>query len=280
MNQQKSEISRKVWESAAPGWAKWEHILAPNLLPATDIMFESVGISNGMCVLDLACGAGSTAIPAAKRVGVQGSVIGCDISGEMLKFLDENAKAKDVSNIETLCCAAEDIEHTDYVFDAAICQTGLMLFNAPQRALGGVKTRLRSGAKISAIVFSEPQNNPFASQPMAIALKHAGKQPPEPGTPGLFALSRQDVLRNLFERAGYQDIEIVQSTVSLHLRSTGDAVLMMQEAFGAYRAVLSELDQKARENAWQEIESCLAQFETPHGLESQLSFHIASARNP
>lgn len=280
MNQPKSEALRNVWESAAAGWAKWENTLAPNLLPATDLMFESAGISTGMCVLDLACGAGSTALLAAERVGPQGSVVGCDISEQMLKFLRQNAKAAGLANIETLRIAAEDIEQTDYLFDAAICQTGLMLFNAPLKALEGVKARLKSGARISVVVFAEPQNNPFASQPMAIALKHAGKTPPSPGAPGLFALSRQDALYNLFQSAGYQDVQIVQSTIPLRLPSVDHAVSMMQEAFGAYRAVLSDLDQKAREAAWGEIRSCLTQFETSNALETHLSFHIASARKP
>lgn len=278
MAESKSDALRNVWESSAAGWAKWENVLAPNLLPATDLMFEGAGISEGMFVLDLACGAGSTALLAAKRVGRQGTVVGCDISEEMLSFLRQNAEAATLTNVETLSCAAEDIEHTEYLFDAAICQTGLMLFNAPHVAVEGVKKRLKPGAKISAIVFSEPQNNPFASQPMAIALKHAGKAPPAQGTPGLFALCRQDVLHNLFKSAGYQEIEIVQSTVPLRLPSVDDAVSMMQEAFGAYSAVLAELNQNARAAAWDKIRSCLTQFETPNGLESHLSFHVASAK--
>nr|WP_255464762.1 class I SAM-dependent methyltransferase [Aliiroseovarius sp. PrR006] len=241
-------------------------------------MFGKAGIAEGMCVLDIACGAGSTALPAAKRVGPNGSVIASDISEEMLNFLRQNADAACLTNIETLRCAAEDIEHTDHMFDAAICQTGLMLFKSPQNALEGIRTRLRPGGKISVIVFAAPQNNPFAAQPMGIALKHAGKQPPDPGAPGLFALSREDVLQCLFEAAGYNEVEIVRSKVTLQLPSVDDAVAMMQQAFGAYRAVLSDLDQEARDAAWEEIRSCLAQFETPNGLETGLTFHIASAR--
>jgi|RhiMetdeSRZDD1v2_1073273.scaffolds.fasta_scaffold13127_8 ubiquinone/menaquinone biosynthesis C-methylase UbiE len=64
----KSEL-RQTWEKAAPGWAKWEHIFSAGLSTATGTLLDAAGIRPGMRVLDLACGAGSQTIEAAKRVG-------------------------------------------------------------------------------------------------------------------------------------------------------------------------------------------------------------------
>jgi cyclopropane fatty-acyl-phospholipid synthase-like methyltransferase len=67
----KAEL-RRVWESAAPGWAKWEGVFAEGLAEVTETMLDMAGVGAGMRVLDLACGAGSQSLRAADRVGPKG----------------------------------------------------------------------------------------------------------------------------------------------------------------------------------------------------------------
>ena len=87
----KSEL-RKRWDSAAPGWAKWEHVLATGLSDATETMLDMAGVQPGMTVLDVACGAGSASLQAAERVGAGGKVVSSDISATMLVQVRENAE--------------------------------------------------------------------------------------------------------------------------------------------------------------------------------------------
>jgi ubiquinone/menaquinone biosynthesis C-methylase UbiE len=70
----KSEL-RSTWETAAPGWAKWENEFSAGLSAATDTLIDMAGIRFGMRVLDLACGAGNQTIHTARRVGPSGSVV-------------------------------------------------------------------------------------------------------------------------------------------------------------------------------------------------------------
>ena len=93
---------RATWESAASGWAKWEEAISRNLVDVTETMLDLAGVASGMHVLDLACGAGSQTLQAAKRVGESGRVVACDISDEMLKHVRENAERGGVNNVETL----------------------------------------------------------------------------------------------------------------------------------------------------------------------------------
>jgi ubiquinone/menaquinone biosynthesis C-methylase UbiE len=76
------------------------------------MLMDMAGIRLGMRVLDLACGAGSQTIQAAKRVGPNGSIVACDISAAMLDHVRENATTAGLQNIETLKCAAEQTFHT------------------------------------------------------------------------------------------------------------------------------------------------------------------------
>jgi ubiquinone/menaquinone biosynthesis C-methylase UbiE len=274
-NTSRSEL-RTTWESAAPGWAKWEQAFSAGLSTATDTLIDMADIRPGMRVLDLACGAGTQSIQAAKRVGPNGRVVAADISPTMLEHVRRNAIAAGLRTIETLERAAEDLDKSDTPFDAAICRLGLMLFPSPRGALKAVQTVLRPGARFAALVFTTPANNGFMAQPMAILLRHAGKSPPAPGQPGIFALGGDGVLEQLMTVAGLVDVKTRTLRALLRLPSASAAAEMMQQAFGAYRAVVADVGDTARANAWREVHECLRQFETSDGFETQFEFIIGS----
>ena len=115
---------------------------------------------------------------------------------------------------------------------------------------------------------------------MMIALRHAGKAPPPPGSPGLFALSDPARLEALFKTAGYVDTRIEPVAARLSMESVDDALGMMQEAFGAYRAVLADLDGEKRDAAWAEIGHCLEQFSVSGGFTADMNLLLASGANP
>jgi ubiquinone/menaquinone biosynthesis C-methylase UbiE len=271
----KAEL-RRTWEAAAPGWAKWENVLAEGLADVTDTMLDMAGVDAGMRVLDLACGAGSQSLRAATRVGPQGRVVASDISAIMLMQVEEAAKRSGLSNIETLECAAEDLPSSVGVFDAAISRLGLMLFPAPKQALKAVQSVLKPKARISVLVFTTPSANPFMSMPMQILLRHAGKDPPAAGQPGIFALGGPGVLERLLSNSGLAELEAKVARASLRLASAAEALEMMQQAFGAYRAVVADLRPEARAAAWSEVGECLRQFEDHEGFHTELEFMIAS----
>lgn len=271
----KAEL-RDTWESAAPGWAKWEVVIASGLVDATDVMLDMAGVDANMRVLDLACGAGSQSLRAAERVGPEGRVLASDISATMLAHVRERAKRNGISNIETVECAAEDLPATQQAFDAAICRLGLMLFPTPKQALKAVQSLLKPQARFAGLVFTTPSNNPFMSQPMQILLRHAGKEPPPAGKPGIFALGRPGVLEGLLSDTGFSGIQAEVVRASLRLDSSAEALEMMQQAFGVYRAVVADLSLEARAAAWSEVGECLKQFEGGDGFQVELEFVIGS----
>jgi len=268
-----------IWDSAAPGWAKWEAALMGAAAEATEQMLDAANVEMGMKVLDLACGAGSQTIQAAKRVGPTGRVVANDIASKMLTFATLNAAAAGLTNVETLHGPAEDLSENGLCVDAATSRLGLMLFQSPQNALSAVRNVLVENGRFAVLVVGSPQDNPLFSRTMIIALKHAGKTPPPPGSPGLFALSDPARLENLFQAAGYIDTRVEEVAVRLSIASVDDAITMMQEAFGAYRAVLGDLDNKARDLAWAEIRDCIEQFSDQGSVSSNMTFLLASGAN-
>lgn len=271
---------RGTWESAAPGWAKWEYVFSAGLFDATEAMIEMAGIEPGMRVLDLACGAGSQTVQAARRVGPDGEVVAADISATMLDHVRRSAARESLQNIRTVECAAEDLDISMTPFDAAISRLGLMLFDSPSRALDAVRRVLRPGARFAALVFTTPANNAFMSQSMAILLRHAGRQPPGPGQPGIFALGGDGTLEGLMADRGLADVTTRIVRASLSVPDASLALQMMQQAFGAYRAVVADLGDEERARAWDEVRELLTRFETAQGFEAELEFVIGSGAEP
>ena len=172
---------KKQWENAAPGWAKWEDVFVRLTKPATEAMLDMAGVDPGARVIDLACGAGSQTLMAARRVGDQGQVVANDISDRMLHRLQDKVKVERLNNVSTVLGAAEKLDVPGESFDAVICRLGLMLFAQPGKALALVNRALKVGGKMSIMVFTTPSANAFMAKPMQILLRHAGKNPPALG---------------------------------------------------------------------------------------------------
>ena len=258
--------TRAQWEGAAPGWARWEEIVTSWMEPATAVMLALASVDAGSRVLDLASGAGSQTLAAARRVGAHGHVVATDIAEAMLDHVRRAARAAGLTNVTTIATAAEDLHVAPHSFDAVICRLGLMLFAEPSKALVAVQRALRPGGKVAGVVFTTPGANPFMAEPMRILLRHAGKAPPVPGQPGIFSLGAPGVLARLFLETGFEAVEQRIVAVPLRMPSAAEALAMMQEAFGAYRAVIGDQPKPVQEAAWAEVTATLSGFETPTGF--------------
>jgi SAM-dependent methyltransferase len=272
--------SRAQWEAAAPGWSRWEATITAWMAPATEAMLDMAGVGPGARVLDLASGAGSQTLHAARRVGAQGHVVANDIAETMLAYVREHARAAGLSNVTTVASAAEDLEAAPGSFDAVICRLGLMLFAAPAKALAAVRRTLRPGGKVSAVVFATPSANPFMAESMRILLRRAGKTPPAPGQPGIFALGAPGALARCLVDGGFVEVEQRTVVATLRVPSVDNALAMMQEAFGAYRAVVSDCSEDVRSAAWAEVAEFLETLKTPGGFVTPSEVLVAAGVKP
>lgn len=273
-----------TWEAAAPGWARWEPAYTDGFAEATTAMLDMAGLSSGMRVLDIACGAGSQTLVAARRVGPKGRVVATDIAASMLEHVERNASAAGLDNIDTLVAAADELDRlldggADR-FDAAICRMALMHFPQPGRALEVIQSVLKPGARFAALVFSTPAGNPMMAEPMSILRRHAGKPPPPPGTPGIFALGAAGVLDALLRRHGFREVDARTLPARLTFADAGEALAMLQEAAGAYRAVAATMEEAARAAAWQEVRQGLERFVSPRGFEATLEVIVGAGTVP
>jgi len=137
---------------------------------------------------------------------------------------------------------------------------------------------LRPGGRVSAIVYSTAERNPFFSIPVTIIRRVAGMPAPAPGTPGPFSLGGPNVLEAAYEDAGFEDVHVDALDAPLCFESVAECVRFERESFGALHAMLAGLGRAEREQAWREIETELRPFERSDGFEGPCQLLIGTAR--
>jgi ubiquinone/menaquinone biosynthesis C-methylase UbiE len=89
-------------------------------------------LAAGDTVLDLCCGAGASAIPAARAVGPAGQVVGIDVAEPLLAIARARAAREGLAQAGFRCGDATRIARAGASFDAVICVFGV--FFAPDMA--------------------------------------------------------------------------------------------------------------------------------------------------
>ncbi|MDD4588282.1 MAG: class I SAM-dependent methyltransferase, partial [Heliobacteriaceae bacterium] len=106
LNERSARVSGKGieerWDRIAPQFRRWMEV---DDYPVK--LMRKVRLRPGWSVLDVGCGTGAVAIPAAKKAA---RVTALDISGEMLRVLKDEAEEQRLSNITYLHCSWDNIE--------------------------------------------------------------------------------------------------------------------------------------------------------------------------
>jgi ubiquinone/menaquinone biosynthesis C-methylase UbiE len=252
----------------AQQWRRGKRLRGEASEAVTGMMLDLANIQVGDRVLELAAGMGDLAIMSAWRVGDNGYVLATDISANMLDLAAETFREAGLTNVETRVMDAENLDVAPDSFNVALCRSALMLFPNVAKALAGVHRALKPAGRFAVTVWSTAEKNPFHGLPLAIVSRLAKVPLPEPGHPGLFALSGQGVLEECYTRAGFRDVVVRAISVQRRFPSTAEAIEAMKDSFPRLKALMDKLSDTDRELAWREIERQLNQFEGPSGFEA------------
>jgi SAM-dependent methyltransferase len=132
---------------------------------------KRLGLKPGMEVLDVACGTGNTALPAA-RTGA--SVTGVDLAPNLVEQARQNAKAAGL-NAKFDEGDAEALPYEDASFDAVLTMFGAMFAPRPERVAAELKRVCRPGGVIAMANWTP---SGFIGQMFKTAASHV---PPPPG---------------------------------------------------------------------------------------------------
>ena len=122
------------------------------LRPSTERVFRKAGITEGMHVLDLGCGAGDVSFLAAELVGPTGSVVGIDVDPGVMAVARERANASGLTWVRFEERAIDSFTTTQ-PFDAVVGRFVLIYQADPVATLRHVSSLVRTGGLI---VVQEP----------------------------------------------------------------------------------------------------------------------------
>src|SRR5215207_5519090 len=259
------------WESreVAEAWRQMRAQDAGVFAAATERMLDLASVGTGDHVLDVAAGTGEQTLAATRRVGPTGSVLATDISASMLAVAADVLRQEGWSNVETLVADAQRLDLPPDSFDAAISRFGVMLIPAHQEALSAIRRALKPGGKLTAMVWSTAERNPFFALPLGI-LQARGMLLPEPGQPepGPFALGTPDALANVFRQAGFRDVTIEPVAIRWRFQSVAATLDYYRlNVVALRRETADRLQGAAEEQVFAEMAQALDRFRGPNGLE-------------
>lgn len=105
-------------------------------------------IHKGESVLDIGCGAGVDTLVAAAMAGPEGTVVGIDITSEMLQRAKANLGAAVFENVRYEEASAEELPFPDETFDVVISNGAFNLVPDKPRALREVFRVLKPGGRL------------------------------------------------------------------------------------------------------------------------------------
>lgn len=238
------DSSREQWGGSAEHWAK--ALDEPEFgaaATAAEWMLEAAELEPGERVLELACGAGRVGFQAAERVGDDGLVVCSDFAQPMVDAVRERAGRLGVANVEARVLDAENLALGDGErFGAVLCRFGYMLMSDPGRALAESARALEPSGRLALAVWGPGERNPWLMTVLEALMQHLDAPPPEPGTPGPFALGDVQRLRALVEDAGLEDVQVVELEAEQDYDSAEGWWERVSSVGGPLRAVLASMD--------------------------------------
>lgn len=204
---------------------------------------DKLFLKGGERVLDVCCGSGASAIPAALAVGSKGSVLGVDVAESLLELGRNKAKQQGLENIEFRCADFENLGFPNATFDAIVCVFGIFFVPDMVAGVRELLRMLRPGGKLAVTSWGkkvfEPANRVFWE-----AIQAERPDLYKSFTPW-DRISDRSSLKALLESGGATNVEVFEEFCTHKLTSPEDWWTMIMG--GGIRGTIDRLDAATRE---------------------------------
>jgi ubiquinone/menaquinone biosynthesis C-methylase UbiE len=169
-------------------------------------------IRPGQKVLDVGCGRGASAIPAAGLAGSNGRVVAVDLAERMVAELKLDAAGLGLTNLETAVMDAEELLLPDAVFDRVLGGFCLFFFPAPDRALAEMRRVLRPDGLLALSTWDK-RDADWQWFDDLIGAYLRGSETTRTGRGRRSDLTDSPAkMRDLLRRAGFDAVDVVEET--------------------------------------------------------------------
>jgi SAM-dependent methyltransferase len=244
---------RDQWNGAAAGWNKWSDFIDSHTTVVSERLVEMAGVNEGDRVLDVACGYGEPSLTAARKVGPEGTVVGTDISAEMISFGRQRAAAKGVENIEFMQSDANSLDFAAESFDAAVSRWGIIFEPDGEGAAAKVRGFLKPGGRFAISSWGPPERVPFLAIAMQTAMKKLDVPPPPPGTPGPLSRPTEEAIGGLLEGGGLSNVEVEELETTFELESAEEYTVYTKAIAAPIVAMIAPHPEEVQRETWDAI---------------------------
>lgn len=250
-NREQSELWNQV---NGPVWVAQQALLDRMLAPLADHLIAKGFPGEGRRVLDIGCGAGTTTLAMAARLGPAGRCLGVDISAPLIAAAKGRA-----SSAEFTLADAQTYAFERGAFDAAISRFGVMFFEDPEAAFANIRTAMAPGGRLLFAAWRGPAENLFMTTAKRAVAPLLPPQPAaDPDAPGQFAFADAVRVRRILVASGWRDIEIAPLDAVCEIG--GDKLMQYLTVVGPVAAALRELEAAIQRDAYERLSAAFAPF--------------------
>jgi ubiquinone/menaquinone biosynthesis C-methylase UbiE len=181
---------------------------------------DRLALATGAKILDVGCGTGASALPAAQAVGAKASVIGVDLSARLLERARTKAKARGITNIEFRVADMTSLGYPDAHFDAVVSVFSIFFVPDMEGLVRELWRMVRPGGKLAVTTWG-----PRIFEPAYARWQTAIRQE----RPDLYSafnpwdrITEPEAVRRLLRDGGAANIEVAEEDGVQALRSAED----------------------------------------------------------
>jgi ubiquinone/menaquinone biosynthesis C-methylase UbiE len=205
-------------------------------------------LAPGARVLDVCCGSGASAIPAAEIVGPTGAVVGVDLAENLLALARRKASERGLNNIEFRHGDMTQLPFAEGSFDVVVCVFGIFFVPDMEAALRELRRVVRTGGRVAITTwgprFFEPATTEFWNSVRRVRPDlYKGFNPWD-------RISDVESVRSLLVAAGLDEVEAVAESGSQPVNSPEDWWAMVMGS--GYRGTVEQLSPADRERVQRE----------------------------
>jgi ubiquinone/menaquinone biosynthesis C-methylase UbiE len=227
-------------------------------------------VRQGTTLLDVACGRGAALLPAARRVGERGGVLGVDLSPVMVATAAHALTSEGLPG-EATEMDAEHLLLADASYDTVLCAFGLFFFPDPEAAVAEMFRVVRPGGVVAVSTWGAPDER-WSWEDDVLSTLEAGR----PAIVRPFDTASE--VESLLRGAGFDDLSC--QSEEHDVRFADEDTWWAWKWSYSLRGVLEQQDEATLDRLRRAASERMQPHLTAGGLQCRLTANLLRGRRP